>query len=391
MDVVFISNYINHHQIPLSNALYTLLDGKYTFIQTMPMGKERVQLGWAEGDKALPYVLPAYQSQETAQLCMKIAAQADVVILGSAPSQYLTQRLGQNKVTIRYCERLFKKGTYRRFIPATRRKVWDGYTRHKDKRLYAICASGYASADLLRCRFPPDKCFKWGYFPETRRQDYSQLLEKKLGQPVRLLWVGRFIGWKRPAFAIKTARYLKSKGHDFHLDMIGTGTYEGKLKRLAQKYHLEENVSFLGAMPPEKVRDHMERAHIFLMTSDFNEGWGAVLNEAMNSGCAVVASHAAGSTPFLLKDGENGLIYNSFRIRDLYQKTERLVCDRHLISRLGEGAILTINEVWNAEEAAQRLVHFLQSALRDETAAFESGPLSRAGIIKNNWYKGIMV
>ncbi len=48
----------------------------------------------------------------------------------------------------------------------------------------------------------------------------------------------------------------------------------------------------LGAMSPDKVRAYMERADVFLFTSDFNEGWGAVLNESMNSGCAVVASHA---------------------------------------------------------------------------------------------------
>ena len=49
----------------------------------------------------------------------------------------------------------------------------------------------------------------------------------------------------------------------------------------------------------------MEKSEIFLFTSDKGEGWGAVLNESMNSACAVVASHAIGSVPFLLKDGEN--------------------------------------------------------------------------------------
>jgi hypothetical protein len=37
-------------------------------------------------------------------------------------------------------------------------------------------------------------------------------------------------------------------------------------------------------MPPEEVRVHMEQSNIYLFTSDFGEGWGAVLNEAMNSG-----------------------------------------------------------------------------------------------------------
>lgn len=51
-------------------------------------------------------------------------------------------------------------------------------------------------------------------------------------------------------------------------------------------------------MKASEVRSYMEKADIYLFTSDFNEGWGAVLNESMNSGCAVVASHAIGSVPF---------------------------------------------------------------------------------------------
>ena len=40
--VAFVSNYINHHQIPFCNAMYSLLDGAFFFIQTEPMEAERV-------------------------------------------------------------------------------------------------------------------------------------------------------------------------------------------------------------------------------------------------------------------------------------------------------------------------------------------------------------
>lgn len=47
MKTVFISNYINHHQIPFSDALYGQLGKDYHFIQTEPMEAERAQMGWA--------------------------------------------------------------------------------------------------------------------------------------------------------------------------------------------------------------------------------------------------------------------------------------------------------------------------------------------------------
>ena len=39
------------------------------------------------------------------------------------------------------------------------------------------------------------------------------------------------------------------------------------------------------------------------------DGWGAVANEAMNSACALVAGHMIGAVPYLIRQGENGLIY----------------------------------------------------------------------------------
>ena len=72
------------------------------------------------------------------------------------------------------------------------------------------------------------------------------------------------------------------------------------LERRTAQMGLQNRIQILPPMPPEAVRRRMEQANLFLLTSDFQEGWGAVLNEAMNSGCAVVASHAAGAAPYLL-------------------------------------------------------------------------------------------
>ena len=56
MKVTFVSNYINHHQVPLSNELYRLLGEDYAFVQTEPMEEERIKQGWAKDYSALPYL-----------------------------------------------------------------------------------------------------------------------------------------------------------------------------------------------------------------------------------------------------------------------------------------------------------------------------------------------
>ena len=46
MKVVFVSNYINHHQIPFCNAMREQLSEDFFFVQTEPMAEERIKMGW---------------------------------------------------------------------------------------------------------------------------------------------------------------------------------------------------------------------------------------------------------------------------------------------------------------------------------------------------------
>lgn len=106
------------------------------------------------------------------------------------------------------------------------------------------------------------------------------------------------IKYKHPELVIEIANHLKKNNIDFKINVLGTGEMKELLIKKIAYNNLYENVFILGAMNPNEVRKYMEKANIFLFTSNYEEGWGAVLNEAMNSGCAVVASHAIGSVPF---------------------------------------------------------------------------------------------
>ena len=137
----------------------------------------------------------------------------------------------------------------------------------------------------------------------------------------------------------------------------------------------------------------MERAHVFLFPSNHLEGWGAVLNEAMNSGCAVVAGSEAGATPFLIKHGQNGLVFDGENEKDFIEKSEMLVKDRNLASKLGRSAQNTVNSLWNADRAADELIRFTRYVLTDPKMARTEGdgvnwappaegPMSVAKVIK---------
>ncbi|MGN1062362.1 MAG: hypothetical protein ACI4RO_04465, partial [Candidatus Scatosoma sp.] len=65
MKIVFVSNYYNHHQAPLSEAFYKQTSGEYAFIATGRMSLERRKLGW--GEKLPSFVLESYKDEITYQ------------------------------------------------------------------------------------------------------------------------------------------------------------------------------------------------------------------------------------------------------------------------------------------------------------------------------------
>lgn len=113
----------------------------------------------------------------------------------------------------------------------------------------------------------------------------------------------------------------------------------------------------------EEVRRYMEQSEIFLFTSDYNEGWGVVLNESMNSACAVVASHAIGSVPFLLNDGENGFICKNGDEDDLFNKVKFLLDNPEKRKEMSLNAYKTMAETWNAENAVKNFMDLNQSVM----------------------------
>ncbi len=397
MRVAFFSNYMNHHQLPFSLAMDKLTDGNYTFVATTTVPQERLAMGYHDMNKQYPFVLTTYDSPENAQKALALALESDVIITGSAPEMYTRLRIERNRLTFRYSERIFKEGLLHLKTPHKLGSMMKHHTRYRSKQLYMLCASAYTPRDFGLVGAYKGKTFKWGYFPEVKRQEIDRLMQKKTTcqltglkyPPVSILWAGRLIGWKHPEAAIYVAEQLKQNGYRFDMQIIGNGEMQEQLQRMIRDKQLDDCVNMLGAMSPEAVREHMEAADIFLFTSDFNEGWGAVLNESMNSGGAVVASHAIGSVPFLIQDGVNGLIYKNGDIDSLYEHVERLVCEPALREQLGRNAYQTLVDQWNADVAAERFLQLTQALLDGKSPdLFEEGPCSRAKVLQNRWYKG---
>lgn len=386
MKIVLLSNFLNHHQLPFCLEMQQNNNVEFHFVATIKTPEERINLGYEDMNSKYGFVVEAYKNDDSHKKAMLLCREADVVVVGSAPDIYIKERLREGKLTFRYFERLYKKKKPFYLMPLVAVKRFWQNGRYKN--LYLLCASAFTAMDFAKTGTFINKAYKWGYFPQTKEyEDIDSLVSQKRKNSI--LWVGRIIDWKHPEYAVKIAQRLKNDGYDFELNIIGSGDMEEQIKELINNSGLEDRVHMLGAMPAQKVREYMEQAQIFLFTSDRNEGWGAVLNEAMSSGCAVVASSMIGSVPFLINDGENGLIYKDGNTQDLYKNVKFSIDNAEKTKAMGISAYKALRNQWNSKNAADRLIQLSEAILdgNKNPDIFENGVCSRAERLKDGWYK----
>ncbi len=397
MKIVFLTNNLVHHQTDFCEKMSRELGNGFHVVVLTPLAKNRQKIGYRELNDEYPFVVRTYESAESDRRALDLSYDADAVIWGTSwrtpwgsyPEKYIERRRADNKLTFVYIERIFKRGTIFSLLPSIRKRMRTRYVSQRERNQFYLCASGYAASDINRFTKTPDKFFRWGYFPPREKDSWDALLAEKKKNPIpTILWVGRFIDWKHSDYAVRLGKRLFKKGLDFKIKMIGGGELFERVRNSVPP-NLTEKIELSGVLPPDKTRQEMRRADILIATSDFQEGWGAVVNEGMNSGCAVVASHAMGSVPFLIKDGENGFIFRSGDLSQLTDKVARLLTDSSLRERMGAAAYRTIDEVWNAENAGNRLLALTEAFLNGRRPDFgDDGPCSPAPILSNHWFKG---
>lgn len=381
MKVVFISNFLTHHQVPFCLEMQKRLGENFKFISTVKIFQWRLDLGFKDLDSEYDFVVKAYENDAMYQNAKRLVDDSDIVIIGSTTDDLIVDRLKQDKLIFRYRARIFifPDGFFKTVLNKDKLKLF--WHRHfkfrKNKNLYLLCANAYGASDFNFFGLYKNKIYKWGYFLETNKYDIDKLIEsKEENEKTEIIWVARFISWKHPEVVLKLAKNLKKKNYNFIIRMLGTGKLEEKIKKQVKEQELEDVIEIVGQVPSDEVKEYMEKANIFIGTSDSWEGWGAVINESMNTGCAIVANKKMGSVPFLIKDGESGLWYSSYN--DFENKVEKLINDKELRKKLGKNAYKYITEEWTSSMAAENLIKLFESIIENKEHNIKEGPASKA-------------
>lgn len=379
MKIVIVSDFVNHYYVPLAEELYRLTGGNFWFVEVRPLPDSFKKGGFSVYDR--PYIIRAWESEANQQKAYQLAVDADVLYTGGGKFvvDYEKRRLRYNKLTFECAERILKRGLLNLISPTNLLTQFYYHTSFYKKPLYKLCISGYTANDMYLQHAYKDKCYKWAYFPAIPELDPQQMLDKKRNNPcVKMVWCARFLKWKHPELAVLLAEKLRNESYQFELNMIGTGEMYDEIEAMIVQKNLSSQVHLLGNYPNAEVTRIMAEHDIFLFTSDKFEGWGVVLNETMGQVCCPVASNMIGAVPFLLKDGENGQVFESGNIDSLHMKVRELLDNPERMREMSVQAYHTVAGEWNARTAARRFYDFCEAWLNGRTMSFEHGPMSKA-------------
>lgn len=170
---------------------------------------------------------------------------------------------------------------------------------------------------------------------------------------VAVLFVGKLIEEKNVDELIEGVALARAQEPRIRLVVVGDGPLRGRLAARAAGLAVEP--VWVGFLNQSELPAAYAAADLLVLPSH-SESWGLVVNEALASGLAVVASDRVGCVPDLVHAGETGEVYRSGRPAELAERLvglaregsrrndlatagQRLVCDRYSVERAVAGTL----------------------------------------------------
>lgn len=122
---------------------------------------------------------------------------------------------------------------------------------------------------------------------------------------INAVCVGSLVDKKNQKFLIPITLYLKSKGYDCIINVLGDGPNRSLLEKQIKANNLTENIVLHGNV--NNVEEFMWKANFFIHPATY-EPFGLVLLEAMSAGLPVISLDGKGNRD-IVKHKENGYIF----------------------------------------------------------------------------------
>lgn len=172
---------------------------------------------------------------------------------------------------------------------------------------------------------------------------FNPVSRKSLGLKENLFYtisIGRLVKVKGFDFLIRSISKIENK--KIHALILGDGPEKYKLKKIAKDYGVADRIHFLGQLRGEKKFQNLNCANVYVMSS-IKEGFGIVLQEAIQTELPIIATDHGGHTDFI-KNNINGVLLKFGDEDALAKAILSIYNNKNLRSKFAENNKFLINK-----------------------------------------------
>ena len=175
-------------------------------------------------------------------------------------------------------------------------------------------------------------------------KDFQNIEPKPLSKDkFNILFIGSVTDRKKPHMIIEAIQRINDKS--YHLSIVGPAPnekYFKELKDLIDKSDLQNQVSLIGPVDRESVKDYYSTSNLMILPS-ISEGLARVIFESQVAMCPVLVTDAPGMSDIVI-DGQTGYVFESNNLDSLSLKIEYIknnYDETSLIAKTAKGFILS--------------------------------------------------
>lgn len=192
-------------------------------------------------------------------------------------------------------------------------------------KLLIVRAKGFLAVSVFAVKYfeslgvNENKICRFGYFRNVKATFQNQ----SINSTTQLIFVGQLIERKGVMTLLKAIKIITKTDNSFHLTIIGTGELESFLTAFINTNELQSRVTLLGVINSENITDYIKKADLLILPSVF-DGWGMVVNEALQVHVPVLVSDRCGAKE-LVKLDKNGFIFQHNDVDSLTENIEKFL------------------------------------------------------------------
>lgn len=147
--------------------------------------------------------------------------------------------------------------------------------------------------------------------------------------------------------------------------IAGDGPEKEVIQEMIEKKHMQDRVQLLGFLNVEEMRERIRKCRFVVVPSMWYENCPYSIMETLAIGKPVIGANIAG-IPELVKDSENGLLYEPNNAEELAQKMKRLLEDKELAEKLGKNAKEQAQKLYSKQTYYNKIIKIYESLVKGE-------------------------